>query len=369
LNKLQHADLKLESTNRYIVHFNPQAAGYSQRQLGDLYRSIEEQFQAIPGVEKVGICSYTPMEDNNNGWDVQVEGKPNLNLQSSNIRVGPEYFDSVGTRVLMGRGIGIQDTATSPVVAVVNQTFVRKFFAPGENPIGRYFGSGDTHDFQIVGVVADTVYQDVRWKEHLMFFVPLLQRRARDTGPIEQDESMYVGAFVLQTAHPISDMEALARRTLSSINPNLAVVKFQTFDQQIADQFTDDRMLARLTMLFGTLALLLAALGLYGVSAYTVARRTSEIGIRMALGAERTKVTAMIMRDAAIQAALGLAMGFPIALLCVRFVQAQLYEVKGVDAAVLLVSVLTLALAASVAAFIPARRAASIDPARALRIE
>jgi ABC-type antimicrobial peptide transport system permease subunit len=164
-------------------------------------------------------------------------------------------------------------------------------------------------------------------------------------------------------------MEALARRTLSEINPNLAVVRFQTFGQQIADQFTDDRLLARLTMLFGALALLLATVGLYGVNAYTVARRTSEIGIRMALGAERTKVTAMIMRGAAIQAVLGLAIGLPIAWLCVRFIKAQLYEIKGIDAAVLLVSILTLALAASMAAFIPARRAASIDPAKALRTE
>jgi ABC-type antimicrobial peptide transport system permease subunit len=209
----------------------------------------------------------------------------------------------------------------------------------------------------------------VRWKDHLMYFVPLLQRPASDKNSIDQDEGLYLGAFVLETAHPINDMEALARRTLSSINPNLAVVKFQTFDQQIADLFTDDRMLARLTMLFGLLALLLASLGLYGVSAYAVARRTSEIGIRMALGAERAKVTAMIMRGAAIQAALGLAIGLPIAWLCVRFVKAQLYEVKGIDAAVLLASILTLALAASMAAFIPARRAASIDPAKALRTD
>jgi len=371
LSKLQHTDLKLESTNRYIVHFNPQAAGYSQRQVGDLYRSIEEQFHAIPGIEKVGIVSYTPMEDNNNGWDVRVEGKEYQPNSTSNLRANAEYFDSVGTHVLMGRGIGVQDTATSATVAVVNESFVKKFFNPGENPIGHYFGSGEhsSHDYEIVGVVRDTVYQDVRWKDHLMYFVPLLQRPASDKNPIEKDEGMYVGAFVVKTAHPMNDMEALARRTLSSINPNLAVVKFQTFDQQIADQFTDDRMLARLTMLFGVLALLLATLGLYGVSAYTVARRTSEIGIRMALGAERAKVTAMIMRGAAIQAALGLAIGLPITLLCVRFVQAQLYEVKGIDAAVLLASILTLALAASVAAFIPARRAASIDPARALRTE
>jgi macrolide transport system ATP-binding/permease protein len=371
LNKLQHTDLKLESTNRYIVHFNPQAAGYSQRQLGDLYRSIEEQFHAIPGMEKVGVCSYTPMEDNNNGWDVRVEGKEYKPNSVSSIRASAEYFDSVGTRVLMGRGISVQDTAASTTVAVVNESFVKNFFNPGENPIGHYFGGGEhsPHEYEIVGVVQDTVYSDVRWKDHLMSFVPLLQRPASEKTPIEQDELMYVGAFVLQTSHPIDEMEALARRTLSGINPNLAVVKFQTFNQQIADQFTDDRMLARLTMLFGLLALLLATLGLYGVSAYAVARRTSEIGIRMALGAERSKVTAMIMRGAAIQAVLGLAIGLPVAWLCVRFVKAQLYEVKGIDAAVLLASTLTLALAASMAAFIPARRAASIDPAKALRTE
>jgi ABC-type antimicrobial peptide transport system permease subunit len=164
-------------------------------------------------------------------------------------------------------------------------------------------------------------------------------------------------------------MESIARRALSEINPNLAVVKFQTFDAQIAEQFTQDRMLARLTVLFGGLALLLASVGLYGVSAYSVARRTAEIGIRMALGAERGSVTAMVMRSAVVQAGLGLAIGIPIAWLCVRFVESQLYQIKGIDAAVLLSAVLVLAVAATLAALIPARRAASIDPAKALRNE
>lgn len=370
LSKLQNIDLRLDSGNRYIVHFNPQAAGYSQRQVGDLYRLIEERFHAIPGIEKVGISSYTPMEDNNNEWNVQVQGHPDLDVHSSHIKASAEYFDSVGTRVLMGRGIGVQDTATSPTVAVVNETFVKKLFKPGENPIGHHFGSPDSPgDFEIVGVVEDTVYTDVRWKNHAMDFVPMLQRPASDKSPIETDEMMYAGAIVLKTDHPMSDMEALARKTLSSINPNLAVVKFQTFDQQIADRFTDDRMLARLTMLFGLLALLLATLGLYGVTAYSVARRTSEIGIRMALGAERLQVTGMVMRSAVVQVGLGLAIGLPAALVCVRFVEAQLYEIKGIDVAVLSTSILVLALAASIAGFVPARRAAKVDPMVALRYE
>jgi predicted permease len=371
LSKLQSTDLKLESKNRYIVHINPQAAGYSQRQVGDLYRTIEERFHPLPGVEKVGISTYTPMEDNNDGWNVQVEGQPDLNVHASDVKANAEYFDSVGTHVLMGRGIGAQDTPASTTVAVVNQSFVKKLFKPGENPIGHHFGGGQksTGDYEIVGVVDDTAYTSARWKDHAMYFVPMMQRPLSAQEPIEKDEMMYAGAIVLKTERPMSGMESLVRQTLSSINQNLSVVKFQTFDAQIADRFTEERMLARLTMLFGVLALLLATIGLYGVTAYTVARRTSEIGIRMALGAERSGVTAMVMRGAMIQAALGLAIGIPVALLSVRLVEAQLYEIKGVDASVLATAILTLAVAATLAGFIPARRAASTDPAQALRTE
>ena len=371
LNKLQHIDLKLDARNRYIVHFNPQAAGYRQTQLEALYRTIEERFHALPGVVKVGISSYTPMEDNNNSWSVQVQGKPDPHQSASIIRANGEYFDSVGTRVRMGRGIGVQDTPTAPTVAVVNQSFVKKMFKPGETPIGQHFGGGpkSTGDFEIVGVVEDTAYTDVRWKDHLMYFIPLMQRPRSDKSPIEQDESLYAFAIVLETAGPRSDMESLARTTLDAINPNLAVVRFQSFDAQIAGQFHNDRMIARLTTMFSALALVLAAVGLYGVTAYTVARRTSEIGIRMALGAERRSVVAMVMRGAMMQTLLGLVIGIPIAVVCVRFVKAQLYEITNADASVMAAAIVTLAVAACVAGLIPARRAASIDPMQALRTE
>ena len=202
-----------------------------------------------------------------------------------------------------------------------------------------------------------------------MYFLPMMQRPASAKGPIEKDESLYAGAIVLETERPVNQMAALTQRTLASINPNLSVVKFQTFDEQIADRFTEERMVARLTALFGGLALLLATVGLYGVTAYAVARRTSEIGIRMALGASRAGVIAMVMRGAMIQAALGLAIGIPTALLCMRFVESQLYDVKGMDNGVLMISILALAVAASMAGLIPARRAASTDPAQALRTE
>jgi predicted permease len=142
LNKLESTDLKLDAKNRYIVHINPQAAGYTQTQLEALYRTMEVRFHALPGVMKVGIASYTPMEDNNNGWSVQVQGQPDLHVQSSIVRANADYFDSVGTRVVMGRGISAQDTPTAPRVAVVNQAFVKRLFKPGESPIGQHFGSG-----------------------------------------------------------------------------------------------------------------------------------------------------------------------------------------------------------------------------------
>src|ERR1700677_713414 len=373
LNKLQHIDLKLDSKNRYIVHVNPQAAGYSQTQVEALYRTIEDRFHALPGVERVGISTYTPMEDDNWGEGVQVQGRPDLHSGASDVRATAEYFDSVGTHVLMGRGIGVQDTSTAPTIAVVNQSFVKKFFKPGENPIGAHFGSPgptSTGDFEIVGVVEDTAYTSPRWKDHEMSFASLVQRPASDKEPIEKDESLYAGAIVLQTERPMSNMESLARQTLATINPNLTVVKFQTFDQQIADRFTEERMIAQLMLLFGALALLLASLGLYGVTAYTVARRTSEIGIRMALGADRSSVVGMVMRGAMMQTVIGLAaIGIPVAWFCVRYIESQLYESKGMSLAVLTIATLTLIAAAAAAGLIPAQRAASTNPSQALRTE
>ena len=375
LNKLRNIDLKLNSTNRYIVHFNPQAAGYSPAQVEALYRTIEDRFHAIPGVQKVGISTNTPMEANNTGDPVQIQGQPFLNDGASWVRGNAEYFDSVGTHVLMGRGFTTQDTSTSPAVAVVNQSFVKRFFKPGENPIGRRFGAPGTQssgDFEIVGVVEDTAYNSATWKNHRMYFIPMTQRipESARQNPIEKDTGLYAGAIVIQTDRPMDNMESIARQTLAAINPNLSVVKFQTFDEQIADRFTQDRMITRLMTLFSILALLLATLGLYGVTAYTVARRTSEIGIRMALGATRSSVVGMIMRGAMLQTAIGLAaIGIPVAWFCVRYIESQLYESKGMSLSVLTIATLTLTAAAAAAGLIPAQRAASTNPSQALRTE
>jgi ABC-type antimicrobial peptide transport system permease subunit len=192
-----------------------------------------------------------------------------------------------------------------------------------------------------------------------MYFGPLTQ-------PSEEGDA---GAMVIKTAQPMSDMEQIARRTLMGINPNLAMQKFETFDAQIADRFTHERMLATLMTLFGALALLLATVGLYGVTAYSVARRTSEIGIRMALGAERSGVVAMILRSTLLQTLLGLAIGVPVAFYGVTLVKSQLYELATVSSGALVVAVGMLLAAACVAGVIPARRAASVDPVRALRTE
>jgi predicted permease len=370
LSKLQHIDLKLDATYRYMIHFNPQAAGYPTTQVESLYRTIEQNFHAVPGVVKVGISTYTPMEANNWSNGVQIQGKPDIHKGASFVKATAEYFDSVGTHVLQGRGFTTQDTSTSPAVAVVNQSFAKQFFGK-ENPLGAHFGNPgrSTGDFEIVGVVEDTAYSSARWKDHSMYFLPLTQRAPSTKQPIEEDLGLYGGAIIIQTDRPMSDMEALSRRTLSTINPNLSIVKFQTFTEQIADRFTEERLIARLTMLFGALALLLATIGLYGVTSYGVVRRTSEIGIRMALGAERTTVVAMIMRGAILQTAVGLAIGVPVAYLCVRFIKSQLYEITKANAAVIGFAIVTLVMAACIAALIPARRAASINPVEALRTE
>lgn len=374
LNNLETQNLGLEPHNRVVIHLSPENAGYKATELPALYDEIVHRFEALPGVEHAALTSYTPQEGDNWGEGVVIQGHPEPgihdNINASWTRVGPELFTIIGAHMIAGRNINEHDTATSPLVAVVNQSFVKKFFHNGENPIGAHFGTGGVSsagEIEIVGVVSDAKFQDPHGAVRAMYFRPLTQRAQLSDGPSEW--TLFAGAIMLETKGRIDNLESQTRQTLASIGPNLTVVKFDTFEHQISLQLTQDRLVSRLTLLFGVLALVLAAVGLYGVTAYMVARRTSEIGIRMALGADRMRVVRMVMREALLQAAVGLAVGVPVALLCARFVKTQLYQVNGHDMSVLLLATLALGVAAFVAGFVPARRAASTDPMSALRTE
>ncbi len=374
LNKLEHQDFGLQTENRYVAHISPEDAGYKQDELQPLFDEILARLGALPGVQRASISLYTPLEGDNWGEAVSIQGRPEPHkgerVGASWVRVSPQFFDIIGQRVLRGRGITEHDTATSEGVAVVNQTFVKRFFPNGEDPLGAHFGTSgpkSAGDFEIVGVVNDVKYVDPRGETRPMYFRPLLQ--VAHTEPEGDVRSLFSGGIMLQTKGQMDGLELQVRKTLASINPNLTVRDFKTFSSQIDGQFDQERMIARLTMLFSALALMLASVGLYGVTAYMVARRTPEIGIRMALGATRGSVVGMVLRQAMLQAAIGLAIGIPVALLCVRFVKEQLYQVGGFDGVVLGFAVMALMVATCAAGLIPARRAAGIDPMVALRNE
>jgi macrolide transport system ATP-binding/permease protein len=374
LSKLEHQDFGFKTEDRVVIHMDPENAGYKPAQLQGLYDEIEQKFHAIPGVEQVSLAGYSPLEGDSWGEGVWLNGRPEPGPDVDNgsrwLRVGPELLGLVGEDVIAGRGITPQDTAAAPGVAVVNQTFVKKFFHAGENPVGARFGTHgmtSTNDFIIIGVVKDAKWNSPREEPDPMYFRPLLQIAASQKDG--EGRSLHTNTIMLHTHGNIPGLEAQARQILAGINPNLPVLYYSTFADQISGQFTQDRLVARLTLLFSGLALLLAAIGLYGVTAYMVARRTSEIGIRMALGANRGSVVGMVLRQALVQAGLGLVVGIPIALVCVRFVKSQLYNVGGNDLVVMGGAVVALLVSASVAGIIPARRAAGIDPMVALRNE
>jgi macrolide transport system ATP-binding/permease protein len=375
LNQLEHQEFGLETANRVIIHMNPLKAGYKPEQLKGLYQQIEDRFHALPGVERAGLTIYTPLEGDSWSFYVYVQGQrapdPGQDVTAVFNRASPDYFKAIGQRVLRGRSFSPSDTAASEGVAVVNQAFVKKLFKPGEDPIGQHFGAfaiKSSGDYKIVGVVADTKYENARDAVRPMYFTPMLQQ-SRSVPPKGQDASLYAGALVLQMKVITPGLEGQVRKTLTGIDPNLTVDDYRTFAQQIHGNFNTERMVTRLTLLFGLLALVLASVGLYGVTSYMVARRIPEIGIRMALGAGRGGVIGMVMRGAMLQAGIGLAIGVPTALLCVRFLKSQLYNVSGQDASVMAGAVVALAMSACVAGLIPARRAASTEPMRALRSE
>jgi macrolide transport system ATP-binding/permease protein len=375
LNKLEHQEFGLETTNRVIIHLNPLKAGYKPEQLQGLYQQIEDRFHSLPGAERVGLAIYTPLEGDSWSFYVYIQGQPapdpGQEVTANFDRASPDYFKAVGQRVVRGRSFSPSDTATSEGVAVVNQAFVKRLFKNGQDPIGQHLGAFDiksSGDYKIVGVVEDTKYENPRDAARPMYFTPMLQQ-SRSIPPKYLDASLYAGALVLQMKALTPGLEAQVRKTMAGIDPNLTVDDYRTFARQIDGNFNAERMISRLTLLFGLLALVLASVGLYGVTSYMVVRRTAEIGIRMALGAGRGGVIGMVMRGVVLQAGIGLAIGVPAALICARFLESQLYNVSGQDAWVVAGAVVALVISACVAGLIPARRAASTEPMRALRSE
>jgi ABC-type antimicrobial peptide transport system permease subunit len=304
------------------------------------------------------------MEGNNWGETVFIEGQapPPAGSNQNNaswVRVTDGYFEGVGTKIVKGRSISEQDTASTRKVGVINQTFARKFFKD-DDPIGKHFGDlgpKNAGNFEIVGVTEDTQYHGPTDKINPMFFLPEAQYVVYDDPRFKafEERTHFLNAAVIQTQGPVPGLESQVRRAFTQVSPD--------------GNFSQNQMLAKLTSLFGLLALVLASVGLYGVTAYSVERRTSEIGIRMALGADRLNVLKLVLKGAFVQIGIGLAIGIPATILAGYAMTTQLFGVKPYSPGILLVTTLVLSLAALVATLLPARKAAALEPIRALRTE
>jgi predicted permease len=379
LDKLQHQDFGYEIDRRVTLALTAPFSSYPQPKLDAMYRELQERLSHIPGVESAALAQYTPLQDN---WGEivirQGHGMPNLNEQigSSWDHVNPGYLETLGQHILRGRSITEQDTATTQKIAVVNEAFVKRFFKPGEEPLGSHFGLDlpqYNNTFEIVGIVGNAKYADPANTEppRPLFFVPLAQRVHYDAALMQTIDDMthYIEGAVLHVHGSMEGLESEVRHVFSDVDPNLTLLSVQSLQEQVDSTFDQRRAVARMTGLFGVLALLLAAVGLYGVTAYTVERRTSEIGVRMALGADRMNVIRLVLRGAFMQILIGLLLGIPISIACSKLISAQLYQVKGWDPLVLGGSILALTVCAFFASIIPAQRAASINPVKALRTE
>jgi predicted permease len=376
LRNMEHQSFGFETDHRISIVMNGPPASYSEAQLDPLYRALQDRLAAIPGVERAALALYTPYIDN---WGELVvpegHGAPQLDDKSDTSwdRVSTGYLETMGQPIGRGRSITNQDTATTRSVAVASETFVKWFF-PNQDPIGKHFGldlPAYNTSFEIVGVVRDAKYRDPGGTPRPMMYAPLAQHVVYDQPVLAlvDHRSHYISGAVLQLRGSSFGIEALIRKAFSDVDPNLTLINVQPMQQRVDSDFDQQRAVAQMTGLFGMLALVLAAVGLYGVTAYTVERRTSEIGVRMALGANRSNVVRLVLRGAFRQVLIGLVIGIPISIACGHLIAAQLYRVKSWDPLVLAGSIAALAFCALVASVIPAQRAASINPVEALRTE
>jgi len=379
LNKIEHQDFGFQVPGRVVVDMNNPPATYTQPQLISLYRRLQDELDHIPGVEASGLAMYNPLTEN---WGelIFVAGHPpaKLNEQSgaSWDRVSTQYLQNFGVQLVRGRYFSDADNETTAPVALVNEAFVKRFFKSNEDPIEQHFGLNmpeNASNFRIIGIVRDAKFAGFELDKPArpMFYVPLSQTVNYSQELMKKIElrSHFIGGIMLKTNLPPGKLEPLLTQKLSELDPNLTFNSIRTMQQQVDLSFDQERAVASLAGLFGIVALLLAAVGLYGVTAYSVAQKTNEIGIRMALGADRLGVMRLILTGAFARVVLGLLLGLPLAVGAGKLISNQLYGVRWWDPPALTVATMALILCSLVAALIPANRAASISPMNALRSE
>jgi len=379
LNKLEHQDFGYHVQERVLVALHNPPARYTQPKLTALYRQLEEHLNGLPGVQGSGLALYNPLT-NNWGELILVAGHPAPKMSeeagASWDRVSAHYLQNFGIPILRGRPFTSADNETTALVAIVNEAFVKRFFKSDESPLDQHFGLDlpeNAGTFRIVGVGRDAKFAGwgLNWPARPMFFVPLAQNVNYKNDLMKKIElrSHFIGGIMLVTYASSGTLEPLLTRALAEVDPNLTITSVRAMQQQVDFSFDQERAVASLASLFGIVALLLAAVGLYGVTAYTVAQQTQEIGIRMALGADRAKVVQLVLSGAFKRVLAGLILGLPLAIGAGRLISAQLYGVSSWDPLALIVAASTLAISAFFAAIIPASRAASISPMNALRTD
>ncbi|MFZ0212323.1 MAG: ABC transporter permease [Candidatus Acidiferrales bacterium] len=342
---------------------DPTRANYHDERLVNLYSQLLDRVQALPGVQSATMLEYAPFNGWSNNNSVYVEGaaKRPGNPMVTSQRIGPDFFSTMGIPIILGRGINRTDTAASPTVAVIDETFAQRFF-PGQNPVGRHFSRGSKFDpkdsIEIIGVARPAELTD-----------PHAALRPKAYYAYAQGKHLDMMFFEVRTQGPPSGVISELRDVVHQADPALPLIDLKTQSEQTSEALSQERLFARLTSVFGLVALVLAMIGLYGTMAYSVTRKTHEIGIRMALGAKPVDVLAMVIRQGIALTLIGVATGVVAALGVTRLVTSMIFGVTPYDPVTFVTVAIVLIAVAFLACYIPARRAMRVDPIVALRYE
>jgi predicted permease len=368
LVNLQNEDVGFERNNLLLVSIDPRLAGYKPVELTPLYQELIERLSTLPQVKSVSMATYAPLAGSSRTSSIKVTGytpSEDEDMVVQDLLAGPKYAETLGVPLLRGREIEVRDTPASQAVAIVNSAFAERYFK-GQNPIGRSFTFDDETDdhndkpLEIVGVIGDVKWDDARGKPEPAVYRPILQ---------VQDPAAYTATVHIRTTGDPSPLTPQVRQMITQIDDKLPMYDVTTMNDQLRGTLDRDRLIAQLVSFFGALALILACIGLYGVMAHGVARRTNEIGIRMALGARGGNIAWMILREVLFLVFAGLIIGVPVALVGARFIASWLFGMSPTDPITLISAAVVLTVVGLLAGYLPARRASRVNPLRALRYE